>query len=570
MRHSPSHVASTPPVSMVDLVTSTPQLECAIARLAERKTNWLQVSLAQRIQYLQQCCTRLEAVAEAWVEAGCRAKGIDPASALAGEEWMTGPVCTMLGINALIQSLQAQGQPQPLRVTTRPDGQTVARVFPASWSDRLLWLGFQCDVWLQPGHPPTQGFGYRQPSTTGTVGLVLGAGNVAAIAPLDVLYKLFVENQVVLLKLNPVNDYLGEFLLAALHPLLRDGFLAIATGDAAVGQFLCHHPQIDTIHITGATQTYDAIVWGENPAEQTARKAAQTPVLTKPITAELGGVTPIVVVPGRWSGAELRFQARHVASMVAHNASFNCVAGKVLVLAKDWPQREAFLALVQETLAQTPPRTAYYPGAQERYQAFLDRYPQAKPLGDRTESVVPWTLILDVPPQAGEYALSTEAFCGVLAEVSLPGATATDFLAEAIPFVNDCLWGNLSCVVLVDPRTQRQAHAALDRAIADLRYGAIGINAWTGVLFGIPGATWGAFPGNPPQAIQSGCGVVHNAYLFEQPQKSVLSAPFQIVPTPTWFADHRNLQAVARWYAQFLLNSRWQTLTKLFWAALKG
>lgn len=565
MTNSPPPSTSAFPAPKVALVTAAPALESAIAGLADRKTAWVQVPIAQRLQYLEDCLTRLASVAAAWAEAGCRAKGIDPASSLAGEEWTTGPVCTMLGIKALIHSLQAKGQPQPQRMQTRPDGQTVATVFPASWSDRLLWLGFRGEVWLQPGQPATQGWAYRQSTSEGQVALVLGAGNVAAIAPLDVLYKLFAENQVVLLKLNPVNDYLGEFWLTVLAPLIRDGFVAIAKGDASVGQFLCQHPHIDTIHITGATQTHTAIVWGATPAAPAERQA-----LTKPITSELGCVTPIVVVPGQWTEAELRFQARHVASMVAHNASFNCVAGKVLVLAQDWPQREPFLALVQQTLAQTPPRQAYYPGAQARYQAFLDRYPQAQPLGDRTEAVVPWTLIPNVPPQAGEYALSTEAFCGVLATVSLPGSNATDFLAAAVPFVNECVWGNLSCVVLVDPRTQQQEPASLDRAIAALQYGAIGVNVWTGAMFSLPALTWGAFPGNSLADIQSGRGVVHNAYLFDHPQKSVLFAPFQIRPTPIWFADHRNLRQIARHYVEFLVRPRWQTFAQVVFAALKG
>lgn len=52
----------------------------------------------------------------------------------------------------------------------------------------------------------------------GKVALVLGAGNIAS--PLDAFQKLFLENQVVLLKMNPVNDYLTEYLEAALKPLI--------------------------------------------------------------------------------------------------------------------------------------------------------------------------------------------------------------------------------------------------------------------------------------------------------------------------------------------------------------
>ena len=53
------------------------------------------------------------------------------------------------------------------------------------------------------------------------VALVLGAGNVASIGPLDVVHKLFVEGQVALLKLNPVNEYLGPFFEEAFADLIE-------------------------------------------------------------------------------------------------------------------------------------------------------------------------------------------------------------------------------------------------------------------------------------------------------------------------------------------------------------
>ena len=42
--------------------------------------------------------------------------------------------------------------------------------------------------------------------------------------------------------------------------------------------------------------------------------------------------------------------------------------------------------------------------------------------------MVPWTLIPEVPPTKGEYALSTEAFCGVVAETSLEAADEGAFI----------------------------------------------------------------------------------------------------------------------------------------------
>lgn len=545
--------------------------DTAIAHLQAHKSAWATLPIPARLDLLHRCIAGTVAVAEDWAIAACRAKGIDPNAPLAGEEWLLGPVGLLLNLRLLIQALAAGGQPRPVSVRSRADGQQVAQVFPDSLQDRLMWLGFRGEVWIEPGQPASQGRIYRPGGhSTAGVALVLGAGNVSAIAPMDALSKLFAENQVVLLKLNPVNDYVKPFLETALQPLIEGGFLAMITGDAAVGAFLCQHEGIDTIHITGSHHTHDAIVWGNPPAEQAERKAANQPVLAKPITSELGCVTPILVVPGRWSAANLQYQAQHVASMVAHNASFNCVAGKVLVLSKHWPQRDDFLAALKSALAATPARKAYYPGAQDRYQAFLDRYPQAIALAPRTPDIVPWTLIPDVPPAPGEYALTTEAFCGVLAEVSLDAGDTAAFLQQAVDFANEILWGTLSCVLLIDPATRRQNAAVVERAIAQLRYGNIGINAWTGMNFLLSALTWGAFPGNPLSDIGSGRGIVHNAYLFDYPQKSVVYAPFHIRPKPIWFANHRTLQQVARRYVEFLASPNWGRFAQVAIAALRG
>lgn len=551
-------------------------IESAIETLAKRKQAWIQLGLEERIAYLHRCIEGVMAVGEAWAEAACLAKGIDPNSSLAGEEWIAGPVATLLNLRQLVTALEAKGQPKPIAVRYGKNGQAIAphqefaQVFPDQWMDRLLWLGFKAEVWLEPGKPVTQGSFYREPPQTGKVALVLGAGNIASISAMDTLYKLFVEGEVVLLKMNPVNEYVGPFLAQAFGSLRQDGFFEVVYGGADLGSYLCQHPNVDTIHVTGSHHTHDAIVWGSTPTEQQQRKAARQPLLTKPITSELGCVTPVMVVPGRWSKADLKFQARHVASMVAHNASFNCVAAKVIVTAKGWPQREEFLAYLHQALANIPAREAYYPGAQERYQAFLDRYPQAKPLGERSPQIIPWTVIPDVKPAIGEYALTEEAFCGILAEVSLEAANAPDFLTQAVEFANATLWGSLSCVVLVDPATQRNCREELEGAIANLRYGGIGINAWTGAVFMLGVTTWGAFPGNALSDIGSGRGVVHNTYLFDYPQKSVLRAPFRIWPTPIWFADRRNLKQLAQRFAALQAKPTLKNFLRVLFSAVKG
>ncbi|AFY91940.1 aldehyde dehydrogenase family protein [Chamaesiphon minutus] len=549
--------------------TNFDEIDRAISTLYSHRDNWAQTTILQRLAYLQSCLDRTLAVAEDWTMAACQAKGIDPQSSLAGEELMAGAISTVRNIRLLMTTLEAGGKLSPPKLRQREDGQIVAEVLPANAIERVLYLGYRGEVWLQPGTIPSQGRIYREP-TASKVTLILGAGNISAIVAMDALSKLFSENQVVIIKMNPVNAYVGTYIAAALEPLIQAGFVQIVYGGAEVGEYLCQHPQIERIHITGSHRTHDAIVWGATPSEQQERKATNKPRLTKPITSELGCVTPILVVPGKWSPADLTFQARQVASSIAHNASFNCASGQLLVTASGWAQRDEFLAAIRRELAAIPPRQAYYPGAQERYQAFIDRYPQSEPLGTRTPEIVPWTPIPNVPAVAGEYALTEEAFCGILAEVSIESESAVDFLTKVVEFANDRVWGTLSCTVLIDTRTQKQYQPELTAAIANLQYGAIGVNIWSAMLFYFGSTTWGAYPGNRLADIGSGIGFVHNSYLFDRPQKSVVYAPFRIFPTPAWFANHKNLLAMARQLLKFEAYPTWQNLPGVVMAALKG
>lgn len=82
----------------------------------------------------------------------------------------------------------------------------------------------------------TQAIHYKNPQEEERkVALVLGAGNVSSIGPLDILYKLFVDNQVVLFKANPVNAYLGPLLEECFQALIAPGYLQIVYGGAEDG-----------------------------------------------------------------------------------------------------------------------------------------------------------------------------------------------------------------------------------------------------------------------------------------------------------------------------------------------
>lgn len=554
--------------------TSIDALDEIVDRLDAQKDAWIDTPIDERIALLDACLKTSVAAGQGWVDAAARAKGLGPDDGRRGEEWLAGPMALTRNIRMLRDALKANGQPKLKKTRTLENGQKVVQVFPADTYDSLFFSGFKGEVYIEPGKEPTQGALYRAKAAgkrpKGGVALVLGAGNVASIGPMDALYKLFVDDEVVVVKSNPVNAYLGDYWEQALQPLVDKGVFSVVHGGAEVGSHLVEHDKVVSIHITGSDRTHDIIVWGADPEEAKRRREANEPKLTKPITSELGAVTPVFIVPGQWTDKELDFQARHIAGMVANNGSFNCNAAKAIVVSSQWAQKDEFLRRVRTRLRETPPRKSYYPGAQDRYQGFLDNYPDAIPLGERSEDVVPWTIIPNVPAKKGEYALTNEAFCGVLAEVEIDGKDAAEFLQNVVTFGNDVAWGTLSCMILIDPRTEKAFKNEFEHTLNELKYGGIGVNVWAGVIYATVSPTWGAFPGHTLHDIQSGRGVVHNAYLLDHPQKSVLRAPFKIMPTPAWFADHKNSETLGRRMTEFEAKPSPLRVPSVIAAALKG
>src|SRR5207245_9307684 len=174
--------------------------------------------------------------------------------------------------------------------------------------------------------------------------------NVSSIGPRDARYKLVAENQVVALKMNPVNEDLGPMRAEALRPLIEGAFPRIVYGGAAEGAYLCNHERVDEIHITGSDKTHDAIVFGVG-AEGKRNKASRSPINRKRITSELGNVSPIIVVPGPWSPSDVEFHGANLASMLTNNAGFNCNATRVIVQHARWSHRTGLMEGMRATLA---------------------------------------------------------------------------------------------------------------------------------------------------------------------------------------------------------------------------
>ncbi len=538
------------------------EIDAALATLKAASARWLAVGPAARVALLGRLRQSFAAVADRWVDACLEGEGIPPANPFAGEEWISGPYLVLRNLRLLEESLAAIAAGKrpavPGGVWEGPGGRAVAGVFPSSAYDRLFYPGVSAEVWMEPGCgvedvAASQATAYFGDKLEGGVALVLGAGNVSSIGPMDALYKLFVENQVVLFKAHPVNDYLGPLLAEGLAPLVEAGFLRVVYGGAAVGELLTQHPAVDEIHITGSDKTVEAIAFGTGE-EGARRKAERRPRLSKRLTSELGNVSPVIVVPGPWSAADLRFQAENLVSMLANNAGFNCNATRMVLTHAAWEGRGRLLDEVRELLKTLPTRRAFYPGATERWQRFVAAYPQTECYGESSFGRLPWTFIAGVDAEHGDpLCFRTEAFTSVFAESALPGSDPAAFLTHAVEVANETLWGTLNATILVHPSSLAAPGMAeaFDRALLDLRYGTIAINHWAAVGYGLVLTTWGAFPGADLYDIQSGTGVVHNTLMFSRAEKSIVRAPFRPWPKPPWFVSHRTAHKLARRLSDF-------------------
>jgi aldehyde dehydrogenase (NAD(P)+) len=563
--------------------TPHPQLDESLQTLREHAREFARLGAHERAALLRACLPRLVALAPRWVEAAANAKGLPLDEPQAAEEWFAGPITTLRNIRLLVESLEQiarSGKPTLPKnaFSTTYDGRTQVEVFPPNALDAALFAGFSARVRMERGMTEREGrerqashYARREPE--GSVAVVLGAGNVASIPPMDALYKLFVEGRVCLVKMNPVNEYLGAFFEEAFQPLLERGFLRFAYGGAEVGSYLVYHPAVDDVHITGSDRTHDLIVWGPPGPERTRRMEQNDPVLKKSISSELGCVTPVVIVPGPYSDAELQFLAENIATMVANNASCNCNAAKMLVTSKAWPQRDELLRRVRVLLAGHTPRKAYYPGATDRFQSLLEGRDNVVRVGVADQDALPWALVFDLDvTDTRERLFTTEPFCPILSEVPLPESDAAEFITAATRFCNERLWGTLSASVIIHPSTERQpgAAAALEKAIAELRYGAVAVNHWPGLVYGLVTPPWGAHPSSTLQNIQGGLGWVHNTFMLEGIEKVVLRGPLTVFPRPPWFITNKKSLQVARKMFAFEQAPSWLKVPGVALAALGG
>jgi len=504
------------------------------------------------------CARRVADMADDWARTAVALKQGDAAAT--AEELATGPLATLrlLLLTALAQQEIAEGglprACRPPRLShaaaadhprpATPASMVEVEVLPAGpLFDAMIFRGHRATVrCVNPGGLDAFARSWRREvedrPRSGGVAVVLGAGNVTGLSAADVIAQVFEHGRAVLLKLHPLHAPLEPVLAAALEPLVEAGLLGIVTGGADVARAAVAAPLVTHVHLTGGQGAFDALVWGGRDPHA----AGAEPLLAKPITCELGNVTPWIIVPGRYTRTQLACQADTVAASIANNTSFNCIATKLVVTARGWPQREEFLGLVGRRLASLPHRPAWYPGAATAWEAITGRPAPA-------DGTLPWVfrtgLDLDREQGRDRSFVAREWFVPVAAETAIDADDIEAFCTRAGSLVHG-LPGSLAASVTIPATLSPRDRQRAELLVEHIEYGVVAVNGWSALAYAVGNVPWGGFPGGTLAAPSSGIGRVHDPLLLPLVHNTILRLPLVSWPTPPWFPWHPGGARLAR------------------------
>jgi acyl-CoA reductase-like NAD-dependent aldehyde dehydrogenase len=556
---------------------SRTEMDRALDILTANKTAWVKMNIPDRITILEKIKHNLQKTENRLIALSLEAKGADYNTMGEAEEWgaITVVYRQIRFLRKSLKDIIRFGNPKiPGKVTTRPNGQVVAQVMPFDWKEKLALPGIRAEVWMDPsvslqdGGIPQASF-YHAQDKEGKVCTILAAGNFSSLIPGDLLYKLFVEGQVVALKMNPVNEYLGPIWKEIFSPLIKSGYLQILHGGVQEGSYLCNHSTVDSVHTTGSDKTFEAITFGPG-AEGNQRKQARQPLLKKPFSAELGNISPVIVVPGPWTAKDIESQSARLGSWLVPNAGYGCLTPRMIIQMKGWEHRDKLNKAISNFLSKIKTRKAYYPGSFELHQQFINAHPHALQLGEPVKGHLPWTFIPDVDTQnEDDICFKCEPFMSLYSETALQASNVVEYISKAVKFANEKLWGTLVASIIVHPESMKDPEiaAAVDKATADLRYGSIVINNWGILPYYFSSTPWGGYPGSDIYDVQSGIGFVNNPLMFDCAEKSVCYTDFNPIADP-FLANTTNNYLYFRQDTRFNHNPTVGNLLNLIWKAM--
>ena len=536
-----------------------------ISTLRTKSKEFNSINNIQLASMLDETISNIKEVSYFWATICSDNKGTTKTPA-EGEEWLGGPFASVLATQYYIKSLTNDDD---LDEGNFNNSENSYKVFPNNFIERITFPFINAKVYFNKSMSfedinKFRGFSKRydiEPSIT----LVLGAGNFSSIPYLDVLYHLITRRSVILLKLNPVNDYLKPVFEKVFKNFIERGYIIVTNGNINESKYMATHPGINHIHLTGSDKTYEDIVYGRELTGNERSIKTVPKVNSKPITSELGNVTPIIIHPGKWSTSDIKYQARKIVTGKLNNNGFNCIAAQVVVLPDGWGHTETLIKYVKYYMNKAKDRKAYYPDSIER----LTKLEKDKSY-ERVNSLSCTTPHLTREIKAyNKYELD-EVWSSTIYFRKIAYSNAEDYVKKSIDYCNNELWGNLGVSVIKKNHNNKFNKHITNSYIENLKYGTIAINEWAAIGYIIPQLPWGGFPGNKDNDIQSGQSVVHNSMLFESPLKGIVETKFRIsrLIDPPWFITNRKSRRLFMNLTYFQINNTKINLIKLIFSAL--
>ena len=521
---------------------------------------------AEMVSLLNQMIENIKGAANYWVKLSGEKKGILHKHKV-GEEWLGGPFASIIALQYYIEYLENKSD---LDVEKFNKVTNSYKVFPNKFIEKLTFPLLNSEIRFNKTMTFEQineyrGFNQRLGKKSGSVTLVLGAGNVSSIPFLDVLFHLVAKRSSILLKLNPVNDYLNPIFQKVFYDFIQRGFISVINGDVPTSKYLCEHSSIDEIHLTGSNFTYENIVYGKKLNDRERKLSTFPKYNKKPIFSELGNVTPIIVHPGKWSKSEIKFQARKIVTAKLNNSGFNCIAAQVVVLPKDWHSKEKLIHYIKHYLKKVGDTTSYYPGSIDTLKE-LQNNNNYEQINDQMCST-PF-MISDLENE--ESFSKEEVWNSTLYFKEIEYSDYESFANNSINYVNNELWGNLGVTVLMKDSYKKRNYEVIENYKNNLNYGTVAINEWAAIAFIIPTMPWGGYPGNKDNDIQSGQGYVHNAFFFESPQKGIVETKFRFSRfiDPPWFVNNKKAHRLFKNLTYYQANKSKINFIKLLFSTL--
>ena len=206
-------------------------LDRNINRLRIHAIDFADITNEELISLLEKTVENIQGIAYYWATLSAEKKQILQKHK-EGEEWLGGPFVSILTTQYYIEYLKGNLQIDQDKFDSENNSY---KVFPNKFIENLTFPLLNAEVRFNKNMSFEQikefrGFSQRL-GVDNKVTLVLGAGNVSSIPYLDTLFHLVAKRSTILLKLNPVNDYLLPIFEKVFAEFIERGFISVVNGN---------------------------------------------------------------------------------------------------------------------------------------------------------------------------------------------------------------------------------------------------------------------------------------------------------------------------------------------------